>query len=290
MRVLVTGASGLLGRYLLAEPPDDVTILGWSGRPSNSVGGLPLMAVDLTRPRILEGAYRMLRPAVVLHLAACANLADCVRDPALAHAVNTRAAEILARLVKADGGRIIYTSTDLVFDGTAPPYREDDVATPLSIYGRSKLAGEAAVLAAGGTVVRLALLYGPGREGRVSFFDTMQANLIAGEPVRLFRDEFRTPLDLRTAAAILWRFARMPGQGLVHAGGAERMSRLEMGQRLARFLGIASPNLLSVERASVPSTPPRAADTSLDSSRLAALLPELVRPTYERALEAMLGG
>src|SRR5262249_28995358 len=152
MRVLVTGASGGLGRYVLAQRPADVTVLGWSSKPAEPAGDLPLTPVDLASARALEAAYRMSRPDVVLHLAACSLISDCHRDPDRARAVNTDATARLASLARADGATIIYTSTDLVFDGAAPPYREDSRPGPLSVYGRTKLDGEASVLDAGGTV------------------------------------------------------------------------------------------------------------------------------------------
>ncbi len=283
MRVLVTGASGLLGRYVLAARPERCTVVGWSARPTPPVEGLPLTPVDLEQPRAVTAAFRLTRPAVVLHLAALATIGDCHRDPERACRINTDATIQLARLAQADGVRLVFTSTDLVFDGIDAPYTEDASPNPLSVYGRSKADAEQAILDAGGTVVRLSLLFGPGRDGRTSFFDTMTDALRTRRPLTLFDDEYRTPLDLASAAAILWTLAEHPFRGLLHAGGPERLSRLEMGARLTAQLGIGRPVLNVVSRTSI-SGEPRPADVSLDSTRLTSLLPKLPRPTYEEAL------
>lgn len=281
MRILVTGANGVLGRQFLAARPDHVTLIGLSGRPCTPVAGLPLTPLDLTNARALEGAYRMSRPDVVVHLAALANVGWCYREPERARAVNVAATAHLAALCRADGVPLVFTSTDMVFDGTAPPYREDALLAPLSVYGRTKADAERHVLDAGGTVVRLALLYGPG-----TFLDTMLAALRSDSPLTLFADEYRTPLDLTTAALVLWALVERRSPGVLHAGGLERLSRVEMGQRLAALLGVASPRIQCVSRTSVGGSEPRPADTSLDSSRLRALVPEVAWPSYEAALRA----
>src|SRR5262249_7267089 len=154
-------------------------------------------------------------------------------------------------------------STDLVFDGSRGGYHEEDIPNPLSIYGRTKSAAEQAVLdVPGNAVVRISLLYGPSRNGRVSFFDEQVAALQRGAPVTLFDDEWRTPLDLVTAARGLWAVARSDFSGTLHLGGPQRLSRWEMGKRLAAFLGVDDSPLVAARRDDVPSAEPRPRDTS----------------------------
>lgn len=288
MRVLITGASGLLGRYVLSARPASVTVLAWSSKEEPPAVGVPLTAVNLEEVRTLEGAYRMSRPAAVVHLAAWSNVGDCAREPVRARRINTEATATLAALARSDGIPMLFASTDLVFDGTQPPYGEDAPVNPLSVYGRTKAEAEPAVLEAGGTVVRFPLLFGPGREGRTSFFDTMLNAVDRGAPLPLFDDEYRTPLDLASAASLLWALIEKPHPGIVHAGGPERMSRYEMGTRLAAYLGVSSSHLQKVPRSAVPGLEPRPADTSMDSTLLARILPSLPSPTYEEALADLL--
>jgi dTDP-4-dehydrorhamnose reductase len=286
MRILVTGASGQLGSYLLRElSRRGAEVAAWSGARRGDLFGVPMRPVDLADADGVAGAFREARPAVVVHAGALARVADCHRDPSRAERVNTRGTAVLAELVAAAGARLVYVSTDLVFDGERGGYREDDPPAPLSVYGRSKAAAEGAVLAVPvGAVVRVSLLFGPSFTGRTAFFGEQVAALRAGRTVTLFADERRTPLSLGVAARALLDVALSDFTGLLHLGGPERMSRLEMGQRLAAFLGVDPSAIVAVKRDQVPAAEPRPRDTSLDSSRWRGLFPGHPWPAWEEAL------
>src|SRR5262249_60444859 len=144
--------------------------------------------------------------------------------------------------------RLVYTSTDLVFDGAKAWNREEGPARPILEYGRTKRDAEPTVLAtARGLVVRLSLLYGPSRSGRAGYFDRMIAALRASTPQPFFADEFRPPLDLNSAAAILVRLAESEITGLIHLGGPERLSRFDLMRRAAAALGL-EPELVRPNR------------------------------------------
>jgi dTDP-4-dehydrorhamnose reductase len=290
MRVLVTGASGQLGGYLLRRLRDSsLTVTAWSGSRRGELFGRLLQPVNLGHADAVRTAFREARPDVVLHAGAMARIADCHRHPDLARHVNTEATALLADLAAEAGARLLLVSTDLVFDGERGGYREEDAPSPLSIYGRTKADAEAAVLALRrGVVARVSLLFGPSVVGRPSFFDEQVAALRAGRPVTLFADEWRTPLALSTAAEALVELAHSDFTGLLHLGGPERLSRLEMGQRLAGFLRVPSSTVVATNRADVPSPEPRPRDTSLDSSRWCGLFPAFRRPAWGEALEEML--
>jgi dTDP-4-dehydrorhamnose reductase len=268
-RILVTGASGQLGGYLLRElRTRGETVVAWSGSRSGDLFGVPLRPVELTDAAAVTDAFREARPDVVIHAAALARVSDCYRDPDRAHRVNAEGTATLASLAAAAGARLVLVSTDLVFDGERGNYREEDAPTPTSAYGRSKVAAEQAALAyPGHAVARVSLLFGPSLVGRPSFFDEQTSALREGRPVTLFRDEWRTPLQLNTAARALVELAFSDYSGLLHVGGPERLSRLEMGQRLAEALGVDGSSIVSSTRAEHAAPEPRPKDTSLDSSR-----------------------
>ena len=293
LRVLVTGASGQLGAYLLRElrrAPADV--FAWSWTTAGICADFGLRPVDLADEAAVTYAFRAARPDVVLHAGALARVADCHRDPDRARRVNAEGTAVLSRLAAESGARIVFVSTDLVFDGEHAPYREDAPVYPQSIYGRTKADAEAAVLAAPRGVVASgwSLLFGPSLGNRPSFFDEQATALREGRPITLFADEWRTPLDLTTAAKALIALARSDVTGRLHLGGPERLTRLEMGQRLAAFLGVAATGILALRRDDVPAPEPRPRDTSLDSSRWRALFPALPWPTLESALQSLFTG
>jgi dTDP-4-dehydrorhamnose reductase len=287
MRYLVTGASGYLGGYLVRHlRGTGAPLVAWSGSQQGEVLGVPLRPVDLAEPDAIAAAWADAQPDVVLHAAAWARLGDCYRDPALARRINTDASAVLADLAERSGARLVLVSTDLVFDGERGNYREEDAPAPLSVYGRTKAAAEEAVLARlRSAAVRVSLLFGPEATGRrPSFFDKQVEALRGGQPVRLFADEWRTPVSLLTAARALVEVAGSDVTGLLHVGGPERMTRLEMGQRLAAFLGISGDNLVASKRARDPAPEPRPRDTSLDSARWRSLFPHVPWPAWSDAL------
>jgi dTDP-4-dehydrorhamnose reductase len=286
MRVLLTGASGQLGAFaigaLRAEGHD---VIAWSGSEAGTRDAVAFVPIDLRDPGATATALDAADPEAVLHLAAISS-AEAVRlDPATAHAVNVEATRRIAAWCAGRGRRLVFTSTDLVFDGSRPWNREDDPAGPILGYGRTKREAERAVVAfPGGVVARVSLLYGPSRCGRPYFFDRAIEAMRAGESRPFFADEFRTPLDLATAATILARLVRSDASGVVHVAGAERVSRLELMRRAAVALGIDPSLARSSLRADVAGAEPRPADVSLDTTRLAGLFPDLARPTIEEAL------
>ena len=168
----------------------------------------------------------------------------------------------------------------MVFDGEHAPYREDDAPAPISVYGRSKAEGECAVLAWPHTaVVRVSLLFGSSLTAQPTLYDRQRHALATGQPVTFFDDEWRTPLDLRTAARALLGIAASDYTGILHLGGPERLSRRDMGERLARRLGCPA-NVAAVSRHSSGQPEPRPRDLSLDSSRWRALFPGEPWPSY----------
>ncbi len=288
-RTLITGASGQLGCYLLRELQGrSGEVIAWSGSKRGDLFGHVLRPIDLTDSAAITVAFTEARPDVVLHAAAMARVADCFADPEKARRINTTATATLAELSACYGARFVFVSTDLVFNGERGHYDEQDPVSPLSIYGQSKAAAEAAVLTAPRAVVaRISLLYGPSLMGRPGFFDEQLAALHGGRPVSLFVDEYRTPLDLATAARALLALAASDYTGILHIGGPERMSRLEMGLRLAKSLGLSGDGFIARRRDQAPAPEPRPRDVSLDSSLWRKNFPSLAWPSFEEALRGM---
>jgi dTDP-4-dehydrorhamnose reductase len=289
MRLLISGASGQLGGYLLRELSGSPWhVVAWSGARAGEAFGTALEPVALTDSDATARAFRTARPDVVIHAAAVASVAACHRDPQLARLVNVEGSALLAELCAATGARLILVSTDLVFDGVKGAYREDDAPAPLSHYGRTKAEAEQAVLRCPrGVVARLSLLFGPGLTGGASFFDEQLRALREGGPVVCFDDEWRTPLSLRVAARALVGLASSDHEGLVHVGGPERLSRVEMGRRLAARLGADPALVVSKSRLSVAAAEPRPRDTSLDSGLWRRTFPGQAWPAWDEALDEL---
>ncbi len=290
MRILVTGATGQLGSYLvpglLGAGISELVL--WSRTTAGSRLRVEVRCVDLADGPALTAALDQANPDVVIHAAAISSAEQVRTAPEQAWAINVEATRRIAGWCGEQGRRLIFTSTDLVFDGSRGWYREDDETSPLNAYGATKAAAEPEVLQIpGGLVARLSLLYGPTRAGRPSFFDRAIAGLRAMESQTFFEDEFRTPLDYATAARILAALAKNHAVGVVHVAGPERVSRYELMQRVALALGLDSQLVRANRQQDAGLAEPRPADVSLDTSRLASLLPDLERPSIEAALQML---
>jgi dTDP-4-dehydrorhamnose reductase len=269
--LLLTGATGFLGRRLALGLAGPWRVAG-AGRTVAAPGSL---AMDLADPDSIRRAFDAARPAAVVHSGAIAAPDACEKDPALARRVNADATRLLAGLCGASGARLVFISTDLVFDGEKGRYVEDDAPNPLSVYGRVKLEAEESVLAKapGAAVVRIAAAYGRPLGGRPCFVDELRAALFQGRPVAAFTDQWRTPTAADGLSEVLLRLLAEPDlSGVFHWGGADRATRFEAAVTLCRAFGfdesLVRPARMNDKRAPAP----RPRDSSLDSSRLSAAL------------------
>jgi dTDP-4-dehydrorhamnose reductase len=184
--------------------------------------------------------------------------------------------------------RLVSLSTDLVLAGDRMFSDEDEPARPCLVYGHSKLAGEHAVLAEcpDAAVVRVALVVGRGYGTRPTASEAILWSLASGQPVRLFVDQHRTPVDPESVARALLALLAGTQRGVFHLGGSERLSRHELGQRLARLLGLPTAPILAVRHAERAQGAARPADVSLDCTRARLLLGWSPRPLDEGLRES----
>jgi dTDP-4-dehydrorhamnose reductase len=262
MRLLVTGGSGQLGRAIL-EQPQGHTILA----PSHG-------ELDIADTEACRRAVRQAKPDWVLHCAALTDVDACERDPKLAHLLNAEAVLHVAEAARESGARMVMVSTDYVFDGARGHYREGDATTPLSHYGRSKLAGERLLTEAlpAGVVARTSVLFGPHKN---NFVRWVQASLRAGKAIRVVSDQWVTPTCTADAARQVLALVELGATGVWHTAGAESLSRLEMARRIARREGADERLLEPVRMADLQWLAPRPRDSSLDTTKIRSLVAPL---------------
>ena len=262
-RVFLTGATGFLGRYLHAALTAAGAVVVAPGRA----------ACNLLDPRSLDGALARAGTPFLVHAAALAVLDACERDPAQAEQANVRASVALCGQAR----RWLLVSTDLVFGGDQAPYDEAAPPAPLSVYGRTKVDAERAVLERGGGVVaRVPLLFGQSPTGDRGATDMVRAAVRSGQPARLFVDEFRTPLHAVHAARVLVALLLDEAcVGVAHVPGPERIDRFALGQRFVRCVGLPAGCVVPASRRGFAGARLRPADVSLRSRRVLPAVPAL---------------
>ena len=269
MRVLVTGAGGLLGGRL-AEllHGRGLDVLATHRGRVPPPGPRPVL-VELTDEEALVRLLDASRPDAVVHAAAIGRSSQCEERPDEAERVNARLPGTMARECRERGLRLVALSTDLVFGGDRAFVREDDPPGPLGVYGRTKLAGEEAVLSAcpAAAVVRVALVLGRGHGARATSTESVARALLDGQAVRLFTDEHRTPVDPESVADAVARILEGSFAGRFHLGGPERLSRHDLGLRVARAFGLPESAVIGGRQSDHAGPDQRPADVSLDSTR-----------------------
>lgn len=267
--LLLTGTAGLVGRLLHRSACASFRTFG--ALHHRSIGPLrrgdQRVPCDLERPGEGHRLVERCQPEVIVHAAALAALDACEAQPDRARRLNVEATRELAQAAAATGAYLVFLSTDQVFDGEGAPYREEHRAQPLQEYGRSKLEAEGLVqsICPDALVLRLSLVLGPaGAEGGGA------VRMLRPGPtprrVLLYQDEWRTPLAAPCLGRLMEGVLRLRPSGLLHAGGPDRVDRLELGRRILQAFGWSGVELVGGSRLS--SAVPRPRDVSLDSTLL----------------------
>lgn len=282
-RPLVVGSAGQVGAALVQalgsraiatkRNPDD------SGSP---VLDMAAAAHDNTAATAL---LEHVKPTSVFCVGGATDVERCESDLAWAMDTNCEGPAELARLCR--GVPFVFFSTDYVFNGHDGPYDEDAPTDPLSVYGRSKLLGEQAVLAAHpeALVVRTNVVYGPDRQGK-NFLYTLRRLLNAGTTMRIPTDQYSTPTYNPDLAQATLQLADGGHTGLFNVSGAEFLSRWEFAQLASRILGLDATFLQPVTTPELKQKADRPLRGGLNIAKLQAALPKLKLHTNEGAIRA----
>lgn len=264
-KLLVTGASGFLGWNVLQQARDLYQVTGLYHQHEVQVPGVDMLQVDLCDKAAIEKAISSIQPEYIVHCAAASKPNFCEENKSASERINVDATQLLSELCKAYHIKLVFTSTDLVFDGSKGNYTEEDATGPLMEYGRQKLRAEKAVLEVpNAAVCRMPLMYGDAPAPASSFLQGFLSELQQGKALNLFTDEYRSPVHGEDAAkGLIW--AAEHAQGILHMGGKERMSRYEFGQLMCEVFELDPQLIQPALQSDFPSAARRAADASMNS-------------------------
>ncbi|MGN6189327.1 MAG: dTDP-4-dehydrorhamnose reductase [Conexibacter sp.] len=278
MRILVTGAGGMLGHDVVRAARE----------AGDEVHALARAELDVTDADTVTRLVSDVAPDAVINCAAWTDVDGAEADPDAAHAANATGAGSLARATAAVEARLIHVSTDYVFDGEraadAPAYVESDATGPRSVYGQSKLAGEQEIAAVDGlshAIVRSSWLFGVGGS---NFAATMLALAAERDEVTVVEDQIGCPTATAHLAPALLRLAReRAANGVFHVAGAGRCSWFDFAAETFRQAGTGT-RVLPCTTAEMPRPAPRPAFSALASER-----PEApVLPPWQKGLATYL--
>ena len=244
MKIIITGAAGFLGRETvfsaLRRGFDVIAVFH-----ENEVFLPPSVRrvrMDLTDTGTLQSFILQEFPDAVINCAGVTSIADAEADHDRAEKLNAALPRTLAMLANHISGRFVHVSTDMVFDGDKGNYEHTDMPLPRNLYAQTKLLGERDVLKFGkanAAVIRTTLLSGNSPSGNKSLHERLFADWAKGKKTPLFEEEIRQPVSVSNLADVLVELCERPNlSGVYHWSGREKLSRYEIGVRIAEHFGI----------------------------------------------------
>jgi dTDP-4-dehydrorhamnose reductase len=244
-KILVTGASGLLGLNIAMQAAKEFDVYGVAHNNPVQSPDFAMHSADLLTPGTIKQIFAQTQPHWAIHCAALTDLDACETNPRLAEELNADLPGRMAEEAARNRVRFVHISTDAVFDGKKGSYVEKNTTNPLSIYARTKLAGEQAVAAANpDAIVARVNFYGWSLSGQRSLGEFFFNNLRDGNQVKGFADVFFSPLLVNDLAQIILRMLETKLSGLYHVFSSDAISKCDFGVAIAERFGFDT-NLIS---------------------------------------------
>lgn len=271
MRVLITGGKGLLGNSLLKTSTSNTDIV-WTYFKNPPHITIPnAVYLDLNNKDTIEKVFSNFIPDWVIHTAGNGNVDWCEKNKEEAYRINVEGTKNIVSACKKYKTRIIYISSNAVFDGNNPPYKETAPAIPVNFYGHTKIICEHIVKAfiEDPVIVRPILMYGWDSEGeRSNPITWLIKALRERKKVKMVDDIFVNPLYVMDCAKGIWKIVESEKTGIYHFAGKDCMSRYEMAIETARVWGLDENLIEPVKNAYFKDIAPRPFNTCYDTNKM----------------------
>ncbi len=273
MRIGVTGASGMLGTALVTHLSKLHKVFATSRSKGIEGKDIEWDCFDLTDIKLLNKWLDRVKPNVVIHCAAIVNVDLCEENFDLATKLHVETTKVMSNYLNRNNGRLIYISTDSVFDGKKHgSYNESDLVNPLNVYAKTKLMGERPVqLMTNGLVLRTNII-GWTRENSVSFSEWMLKGLTDNIPLNLFYDVNFSPLNVYDLSIIIEKIIQNPIFGLYHCASSDGISKYDFGRKMAEIFQLSDSNInrISVDDMEFKASRPK--NMALNINKISAVL------------------
>lgn len=271
--ILITGGTGLLGVALQNSAPAGVQ--GYATCTPQRALPWPLpffiLPTDLNDYAAMKSVFKRSQPDAVIHTAAIGSVDFAEKNRGITHKVNLEGTQLIIELCKEFNARLIYISSNAVFDGTNPLYAEDAPVNPINYYGHVKSDAEKLVQQSGlhWTIVRTIMLYGwqypGGRDNPVTWW---LRSLEENKPIKVVNNVFSKPLPAYSCAQVVWAVAEQKCTGIYHAAGRDHVSLYEFALQVAHVFELDSNLIESVPDSYFPEIALRPKDTSFDTTKM----------------------
>lgn len=272
MRVLITGSSGRLGFKLVKYCTRYFEVIPTHMNEKLYKDSIKL---DICSKEALQPIFKI-RPDVVIHTAAMTNVDACEVDKEAAWLVNVEGTKNLAEAVEKLGSKLVFVSTDYVFDGKKGMYRETDKPNPINYYGKTKLEAEKIVerTCKDFIIVRSSVLYGS-HPSKLNFVSWLIQELKSGKNVNVVTDQFVSPTLTDNLAEMIIELVKREENGIFHAAGRERTSRFDLAMRVAEIFDLDKTLIKPITSDELSWKARRPKDSSLDVSKISKIIKPL---------------
>jgi dTDP-4-dehydrorhamnose reductase len=240
MRILITGASGLLGANVALEAAAlGHDVYGAANRTPLHTQDFTVLTANLLETGEIDRLLEHTRPDWVIHCAALANLEDCEKDPETARRINSEIPGILAEKCRKGGARMMHISTDAVFDGTKGDYTEADTPNPQNVYAQTKLDGEHRVADANpDAMIARVNLFGYSLTGKRSLAEFFLYGLQQKRPLKGFTDVFFCTMLVNDIGLVFFKMFERGLSGLYHVFSSDCQTKYDFGVQIANRFGL----------------------------------------------------
>lgn len=264
MKYFITGGSGLLGERLAAVSNDnDELTLVHNNNPSDNT-----IKCDITNEKEVKTVVEKENPDVIIHCAAMTNVDLCEDETELAYKVNGDGTGFLAKAANNIDAKIIYVSTDFVFDGERGYYKEDEKVNPLGIYAKSKYEGEVqlAKYSDDWAVARVSVLYGWHK--RLNFTTWVIDQLRQNNEINIVTDQINSPTLADNAAEAIFKIAQKDKNGIFHTAGNDAINRFDFTRKIADAFDLDDSLINPTTSSKFVQKAPRPRDSSLNVNKV----------------------
>ena len=282
--MLITGISGLLGNNLAYYFKNKYEILGLYCSHPVSIAGIQTEKCDLSCSNSTKDVIERFSPSIIIHCASLTNVDQCESDPEITNKINVISTKNIVDIISDKNIKLVYISTDSVYDGIGGNFSENDNVNPLNCYGRSKYEGELEVLRKKGSVILRTNLFGWNIQDKESLAEWFLNRLQGNEPMKGFEDARFSSIYTFILAGIIEQCLEKNLAGLYNCVSSDSCSKFEFGRRLARLFNFNEDLIQSAKLADVSFVAPRGHDLSLDVNKLARDLGQQL-PTIQEGLD-----
>ena len=287
MKIGITGASGMLGTALVRHFSKSYKVFATSRSKGVEGRGIEWDCFNLTNIELLNKWLNKIKPDIVIHCAAIVNVDACEENIDLATSLHFETTKIISDYLSRNNTRLIYISTDSVFDGEKQgSYSESDLIHPLNVYAQTKLMGEVAVKPMDAALVLRINIIGWTEKGKTSFFEWILKDLINKIPINLFHDVYFSPLHVDDLSLIIGEIIDKPIFGLYHCASSNGISKYDFGKKIAEIFQLSDLNINRIGVNSAKFKASRPKNMTLNVKKISLAL-KYALPKAEDAIELM---